>query len=177
MTVLAVGRLATYEKLRLRVSSRSSLRVKNNTYSVPSRLIGEQVTVRLSEMELEVFYGGQLQLVTERLRGEGKYAIDYRHLIVSLVKKPGAFARYRYREAMFPKPVFRRAYDALCEALSERQADLDYLRILKLAAETMQCEVEAILEQLTADGKVPRFAAVESQQRPRAADRAGHWRP
>ena len=166
MTVLAVGRLATYQKLHLRVSSRSSLRVKNNTYSVPSRLIGEQVTVRLSEMELEVFYGGQLQLVTERLRGEGKYAIDYRHLIASLVKKPGAFARYRYREAMFPRPVFRRAYDALCEALPERQADLDYLRILKLAAETMQCEVEAILEQLTADGKVPRFAAVESQQRP-----------
>ena len=94
------------------------------------------------------------------------YHIDYRHLIASLVRKPGAFARYRYREAMFPTPVFRRTYDALCEALSERQADLNYLRILKLAAKTMQCEVETILEQLAADGDVPRFTVVESQQQP-----------
>ncbi len=166
MTVLPAGRLATHRKLILRVSSRSTLRVKNNTYSVPSRLIGEKVTVRLSEMHLEVFYGGQRQLVTDRLCGEGKHAIDYRHLIVSLVKKPGAFARYRYREAMFPTPVFRRAYDALSEALSERQADLDYLRILKLAAETMQCEVEAILEQLAEGEEVPRFAVVEGLKRP-----------
>ncbi len=166
MTVLSAGRLATHQKLRLRVSSRSTLRVKNNTYSVPSRLIGETVTVRLSEMDLEVFYGGQRQLVTDRLRGEGKHTIDYRHLIVSLVKKPGAFSRYRYREAMFPTAVFRRAYDGLCEALSERQADLDYLRLLKLAAETMQCEVEAILEQLAEKGDVPRFAVVEAQLRP-----------
>ena len=65
----------------------------------------------------------------ERLRGSGNARIDYRHLIFSLVRKPGAFARYRYREALFPTVTFRRAYDALVERLGE-EADLSYVRIL-----------------------------------------------
>lgn len=168
MRPLSSHRLATYRQFRVRVSSRSTIRVQNNTYSVPSRLIGEPVTVRLSETQLEVLYGGRSQFVTERLRGEGRHRIDYRHLIASLVKKPGAFARYRFRESLFPSPVFRRAYDALCDSLSERQADLDYLRLLKLSAETMQCEVEAILEELESRGEVPRFAKVQPYLRPEA---------
>ena len=40
------------------------------------------------------------------------------------------------------------------------------MRLLKLAAETMQCEVEATLEQLAEDGEVPRFAIVEAELRP-----------
>ena len=76
-------------------------------------------------------------------------------MIWSLVRKPGAFARYRHRESMFPMPVFRRAYDALSEALPERQAELDYLRILHLAASTMQCEVEAALELVLGEGQYP----------------------
>ena len=165
MQPLQVDRLPQHRELRVTVSSRSTIRVKNNTYSVPSRLIGERMVVRLREMDLEVFYGGRKQLSIERLVGEGKHRIDYRHVIDSLVRKPGAFARYRFRDAMFPTLVFRRAYDALSEGLSQRQADLDYLRILKLAATTMQCEVEAALELLAADQRLPRINAVEALTR------------
>ena len=59
--------------------------------------------------------------------------IDYRHVIWSLVRKPGAFARYRWREELFPSLVFRRTYDALRGCLGER-ADPEYVRILYLAA-------------------------------------------
>ena len=76
----------------------------------------------------------------ERVRGEGLEGIDYRHIVHSLIRKPGAFRRYVYREAMFPSMVFRRAYDGLCER-SQKWADLEYIRILHLAATTMQCEV------------------------------------
>lgn len=161
MRPLQAQRLPQARHLRIRVSSRSTIRIKNNTYSVPSRLIGEMVQVRLDEMHLEVFYGGKFQLRVERLLGEGKHRVNYRHIIWSLVKKPGAFARYRYREALFPKPAFRRAYDALMQHLSERQADLDYLRVLHLAAATVQEDVETALELLLSSGRVPRFSEVQ----------------
>ncbi len=68
-----------------------------------------------------------------RLRGEDEHRIDYRHVIGWLVRKPGAFARYRYREDLYPSVTFRRAYDALVRTHGER-ADVEYLRILQLAA-------------------------------------------
>ena len=80
----------------------------------------------------------------------------YRHVIGSLVRKPGAFARYRYREELFPTLTFRRAYDALVESLSGVwEADVEYLRILHLAARTLESEVETALELLLAERMVP----------------------
>jgi transposase InsO family protein len=157
---LAAKRLPLFRELRLRVSSNGTIRVQNNTYSVPPRLKEERVSVRLFEMRLEIFYGGRLQLVIERLCGEGKHRVDYRHVIWSLVKKPWAFARYRYREALFPTEPFRRAYEALAAALPERKAELEYLRVLHLAAATLQHEVEAAVELLLAEGHLPTFTEV-----------------
>jgi len=162
MRPLARRRLPEHRERSVRVTSNGTIRVLNNTYSVPSRLRGERVVVRISEMVIEVFYGGRRQLAVERLLGEGKSRVDYRHVIWSLVKKPWAFARYRHRASMFPTLVFRRAYDALAEALPERQADLDYLRILHLAASTMQCEVEAALELVLGEDRLPRYEVVHA---------------
>lgn len=149
---LAVMRLIPTERVRefavskTKVRPGSTIRVSGNVYSVPSRLIGEEVNVRVHEDYIEVDYGGSVQLRTERLVGKGQCRIDYRHLIWSLVQKPGAFARYRYREELFPSLVFRRAYDSLVEnEHSERKADLEYLRLLHLAASTSEAEVEGAI--------------------------------
>lgn len=156
MRVLDVHRLAAYDEEKVRVKQGSTIRVKNNTYSVPSRLKGEMVQARVYEDRVEVFYGGVRQMVVERLLGEGGHRINYRHIIWSLVRKPGAFERYRYREDLFPTPVFRETYDRLDDALaSTRKADIEYLRILHLAASTMQCEVEAELRRLLSDKVLP----------------------
>lgn len=162
MQPLSAARLPRYRELHVRVSSNGTIQVQKNTYSVPTRLKGERLVVRLFDLHLEVYYGGKRQLVIERLRGEGKHRVDYRHVIWSLVKKPWAFARYRYRDALFPGEPWRRAYDALVAALPERQAELEYLRVLHLAAATLQHEVEAPIELLLAAGKLPTFAAVRA---------------
>ena len=60
------------------------------------------------------------------------------------MRKPGAFARYRFREQMFPTMTFRLAYDALREWRGER-ADVEYVRILHLAATTMESTVDSAL--------------------------------
>lgn len=155
MRPLMVSRLPEYRQESVVVTSWSTIRVKRNTYSVPSRLIGATLRVHVYEQRLDVYHGGVLQLEVARLRGEGGHRINYRHVIWSLVQKPGAFARYRYREDLFPSLTFRRAYDALMERLDGWKADIEYLRLLHLAASTMESEVETALERVMDAGECP----------------------
>ncbi len=156
MTPLAVSRLPEYLTAEVRVNSRSTIRVKRNIYSVPSRLIGEKLRVRIYDDKLEVFYGGVLQLAMERLLGKNGYHIDYRHIIWSLVKKPGAFARYRYREELFPSLTFRKTFDVLSQAYGHgTKTDSRYLKILHQAAAVSESEVEVALELMLAEGRIP----------------------
>jgi hypothetical protein len=107
MRVLDVDKLPEFTEESVKVSEWSTIRVKHCAYSVPSRLIGETVRVRVYEDRIEVFFAGvqEPQLACERLRGRTLRRIDYRHVIWSLVQTPGAFARYVYREEMFPSVV------------------------------------------------------------------------
>ena len=163
MRPLEVGRLVECHELRVPVTSWSTIRVLYNAYSVPSRLIGETVTVRVYDYRIEVHLGGERQLETERLIGRNGRAINYRHIIWWLVRKPGAFARYRYREDLFPSLVFRRAYDAVVSRLGAGiKADVEYLRVLHLAAATMESDVEAALTLLLAAGTTPTAEAVKA---------------
>jgi hypothetical protein len=94
-----------------------------------------------------------------RLRGTQQHRIDYRHIIESLVRKPGAFAQYRYHDALFPSLVFRRAYDRLRQQQPSR-ADQQYVRLLHLAATTSESEVETALSLLLDAGTAPTHEAV-----------------
>jgi hypothetical protein len=124
----------------------STIRVAHRTYSVPARLMGHTVEARVHPNLVEVRYQDRLVQTMPRLRKEDEHRIDYRHVIGWLVRKPGAFARYRYREDLYPSVTFRRAYDALARTHGER-ADIEYLRILQLAATAGEARV---LEVLTA---------------------------
>lgn len=153
MRELNVGKLPEFTEELVRVSDWSTVRVKQCAYSVPSRLIGEWVNVRLYDDRIEVEYRGAEQMKCPRLRGRNQHRIDYRHVIWSLVRKPGAFARYVYREEMFPSVTFRRAYDAIQTPHHGTKGDLEYLRVLHLAASTLEADVEAALALLLAEGR------------------------
>ena len=127
----------------------STIRVSGRTYSVPSRLIGHTVEVRQAPATIEVRYSGELVETMPRVRGRD-HRIDYRHVIRSLVRKPGAFARYRYREELFPTLPFRQAYDALLAWHGDR-ADVEYVRLLHLAASGSEGAVAQTLTSLLAD--------------------------
>ena len=111
MRILDVRRLPEYVEEESRVTSWSTVQVSRNTYSVPSRLKGQKVKARVYEDRVDIYYHRVHQLTTPRLRGEGKHAINYRHIIASLVRKPGAFPRYKYRTDLFPSESFRWAYE------------------------------------------------------------------
>ena len=109
-----------YVNYRARVRKWSTIQAAGRTYTVPSRLIGKEVQIRLYADCVEVYYKGAFVERMERVRGEREARVDYRHIIGSLVRKPGAFARYRFREQMFPTMNFRLAYDALKRWRGER---------------------------------------------------------
>jgi hypothetical protein len=160
MRLLDVRLLPEYYEVESRVTAWSTIQVVRNTYSVPSRLSGHKVTARVYEDRVEVYLHDIRQLSMPRLLGERNYSINYRHVIGSLVRKPGAFRHYKYHTDMFPTDIFRWAYDALCEACSEKLADREYLRILNHAALTMETAVETALGDLKARGQVPRWEQV-----------------
>jgi hypothetical protein len=171
MRPLVVERLKEHTEEDVLVTGWSTIRVKHNAYSVPSRLIGEWVRVHLYDDKLDVRYGGKSQLMVERLHGRNGRTINYRHIIWSLVQKPWAFAQYHYREELFPSLVFRKAYDALLATCSSsRAADIEYLRVLHLAASTMESAVEAVLEQLLSSGTLTSAAQVKSSVAPTRAE-------
>lgn len=154
-------RRESFKRLWVRVRTGSLIHVERNTYSVASRLIGERVEVRLYAEHLEVWYGQKEVERLPRLRGRNKHRVNYRHVIEWLVRKPGAFEDYRYREDLFPTSRFRMAYDNLRLAQPQRAAK-EYLEILHLAfAESETAVDEALRVLLSSDGAI-RVEAVEA---------------
>ena len=148
MKPLTVKPLGQYQEYRVKVSRGSLIRVLKNVYSVPTSLIGRMVTVRVYEWHLEVYFRQYLVEKMPRLIGQNHHHLNYRHLVDSLLRKPGGFRDYRYREALFPTLVFRQAWDTLNQWHSPRKADLIYLRILRLAARYLESDVAAALSLL-----------------------------
>lgn len=163
-------RLDSFKRLWVRVGRGSRIRVNHNVYSVDSRLIAERVEIRLHMEHVEVWYAQRCVERMPRLRGEGKHRIEYRHIIDWLVRKPGAFENYRYRDALFPTHRFRMAYDQLRRSHGSR-ASKAYLSILELAAKQSESGVDEALSVLLDREQVVSFEVVKEQLRCRGAGR------
>jgi hypothetical protein len=137
-------RLDARKRETVKVGPSSTIRISHNTYSVNSRLIGERVDVHLYADRVDVFYAQRCVDSFPRLRGDNGHKIEYRHIIDWLVRKPGAFENYRYREDLFPTHRFRVAYDQLREQ-SPLQATKHYLAILLMASEEGEMLVDNAL--------------------------------
>ena len=115
-------RIDSCKREKKKVGPSSTIRVNHNVYSVDSRLIGENIQVCLHMDRLEIWHGQKKIDVLPRQRGEEKHKINCRHIIDSLIRKPGAFENYRYRDALFPTSRFRIAYDSLKKRYTQRSA-------------------------------------------------------
>lgn len=140
-------RLPEYTEEEKTVSSFGTIRVKKIAYSVPSRLKNCKVRVRIYEDKIMLFTGIKHLLTLNRKTGSG-YSIDYRHVINTLQRKPGAFANCRYKEHLFPQDIFIEAYESLTAKYGERVGDREYLGILNLAAFEGEDRVADILKDI-----------------------------
>ncbi len=158
---LPAHRYPAAEEHTARVSSYATARVKNCAYSVPARLINVHLLARVTETTVSFHHAG-VEVARYPRAHTQQARIDYRHVIDSLLRKPGAFARYLYREELFPRPVFRQTYDQLVAA-APALADRRYVELLALAARTDEARVAAVLGALLRAGEVPQVSAVEAQ--------------
>lgn len=165
LRALPPAAVPSYTSYVSKVRRWSTIRVAHRTYSVPARLIGHTVEARVGADVVEVRYRDQVVQVMPRLRKEDEHKIDYRHVIGWLVRKPGAFARYRYREDLFPSVTFRRAYDRLQETHGDR-ADLEYLRLLQLAAHVSETRVADTIRRALDQGAPVDVATVRAEVAP-----------
>lgn len=154
------------------VSKFSTIQLLKVTYSVPSRLIGYKLRAYIYQGEIKLMYGKALIQTMPQIKSTTgvEASINYRHIIKSLVRKPGAFKNYVYRDHLFPNVSFRTAHDMLAAHFPINGAK-QYLKILQLAATGSEDEVQTILEQIMKAGKIPSFAEVEKQIKENNKDR------
>ncbi len=166
------GRRTTdYEDVTVRVTSSGGFTLRKVFYTVPSRLIGHRLRVRLYDDRLDVFIGGTPLMTLSRGRADpsGKHdrVVNYRHVIHSLRRKPMALMNLVYRDQLFPRQAYRQTFQSLLERLSERQACRIMVELLAMAHER-NCEAE-LAGELAAGlhaGQLPDMAALRTRFAP-----------
>jgi transposase InsO family protein len=171
---LPARRTSEYEEVPARVSKYAIFTVKGVQYSAPSQLIGHRVMVRLYPQEVECWLGGQCVMKVPRATSQGGQRhprhIDYRHLVAALKRKPGAFARWVLRDAVFPRDVYRQTWERLSAQLPERNACKTMVGLLGLAADGHEAQLADELEQLLEMDQLPDLSALTELLAPRRSE-------
>lgn len=144
--------LPEYQEQYVTIRNRSIVNIKNITYSVPSSLIGLKLKAKIYEERIDLCLGQNIVYAFPRIIGGRSVFINYRHIINSLLRKPGAFENYKYKDELYPTDNFKKAYERLIEEKknNQRSANLEYLRILKLAADNMEEDIDIALSLILA---------------------------
>jgi len=171
LLVLPARRTTDYEEVLVTVTSRSGFTLRKVFYIVPSRLIGHQLRVRLYDDRLECFLGSTPVLTLRRGRaqpdGKHGHVVDYRHIIHSLQRKPMALLNLVYRDQLFPRRAFARAFEALLAHESERQACRTVVGLLALAHErACEAELAASIDAELDAGRLPNLDAMRERFKP-----------
>jgi hypothetical protein len=169
---LPLRKTADYEEVNVDVTTSSAFTLRKVFYSVPSRLIGHRLRVRLYDDRLECFQGSTHIVTLRRGRpgtnGKHGHVIDYRHVIHSLRRKPMALLNLVYRDQLFPRRAYALAFDALLAGLGERPACRVMVGLLALAHERVcEAELAVALQVALDDGVLPDLKALIERFRPK----------
>ena len=129
-------------------------------YTAPSRLIGHRLRVHLYDDRLDCFLGSTPMMTLRRGRqpspDKGGHVVDYRHVIHALRKKPMALLNLVYRDQLFPRPAYARAFEALCADVGGKRACKVTVELLALAHDrTCEAELAEIIDADLDAGQLP----------------------
>ena len=158
--------VADYQTLNLKVTRSSTIEVRRVVYTVPSRLIGERVQVRLHHDRLVLYVGQQQALTLPRIYpkpGENRArSVNYRHVIRSLASKPQAFRYSQLRDDLLPDDNYRLLWRYADQHLEPREACKWIVTVLRLAFE--YDDEQALGQDLLAQAKTGQFASITELQ-------------
>jgi len=164
-------RSCDHEETIVTVTSSGGFTLRKVFYTVPSRLIGHRLRVRLYDDRLDLLIGGTplMTLTRGRAAAAGKHGhvVDYRHVIHALRRKPMALLNLVYRDQLFPRDAYRRTFDRLLETIAEKPACQLMVNLLALAHERgCEAELATILAADLAAGRLPDMAALRERFAP-----------
>ncbi len=165
------NRTTDYEETYAYVTSSGGFTLRKVFYTVPSRLIGHRLRIRLYDDRLELMLGGTLLMALVRGRcgpnGKHGHVVDYRHVIHSLRRKPMALLNLVYRDQLFPREAYRLTFEHLREVGSDKVACKTLVELLSLAHDrACEAELAAALQASLDAGKVPDMAALRARFSP-----------
>jgi len=171
LQLLPALRTGDYEETIVIVTSSGGFTLRKVFYTVPSRLIGHRLRVRLYDDRLDLFIGGTPLMTLTRGRGaaSGKrgHVVDYHHVIRALRRKPMALLGLVYRDQLFPRAAYRRTFDRLLETIAEKPACRLMVNLLALAHDRgCEAELAAILETDLDAHRLPDLAALNQRFAP-----------
>jgi hypothetical protein len=164
-------RTCDYEETIVTITSSGGFTLRKVFYTVPSRLIGHRLRVRLYDDRLDLFIGGTalMTLTRGRVPANGKHAhvVDYRHVIHALRRKPMALLNLVYRDQLFPRDAYRRTFNRLLEKLPEKSACRMMVDLLALAHDRgCEAELASILDSDLAANQLPDMAGLRERFAP-----------
>jgi len=164
-------RTADFEEKLIAVTSSGGFILRRVFYTVPSRLIGHRLRVRIHDDRLECFLGATPVATLRRgqpvSQSKGGHVVDYRHVIHALRRKPMALLNLVYRDQLFPRPAYARAFEALREQCEERRACTVMVGLLALAHErACEAELTILIEADLDAGRLPDLAVLRMRLRP-----------
>ncbi len=164
-------RTADYEETIVTITSSGGFTLRKVFYTVPSRLIGHRLRVRLYDDRLDLFIGGTalMTLTRGRATGAGKrdHVVDYRHVIHALRRKPMALLNLIYRDQLFPRDAYRQTFDRLLEKLCEKSACRVMVDLLALAHDRgCEADLAALLAEGLAADQLPDIKALNERFAP-----------
>jgi transposase InsO family protein len=156
-------RTADFEEKTVTVTRSGGFILNRVFYTAPSRLIGHRLRVRLYDDRLECFLGSTLMMTVRRgtpvSDSKGGHVVDYRHVIHALRKKPMALLNLVYRDQLFPRPAYARAFEALLTSLGDRRACKTMVELLALAHDrACEAELAEALDEAVTAGQLPDLA-------------------
>jgi transposase InsO family protein len=172
---LPARRTTDYEEARVLVTSSGGFTLKRVFYSVPSRLIGHRLNVHLYDDRLDCFLGSTQILTLRRGRqqkGSSRRAhvVDYRHVIHTLRKKPMALLNLVYRDQLFPRQAYARAFEALLAGEGDKRACRTMVGLLALAHDrACEAELADAIEALLDAGELPQLDRLRERFKPDGA--------
>jgi hypothetical protein len=171
LRALPERRTCDFEEVIVTVTSSSAFTLRKVFYTVPSRLIGHRLRVRLYDDRLDLFVGGTHLMTMGRGRaasnGAHGHVVDYRHVIHSLRRKPMALLKLVYRDQLFPREAYRRTFERLLEAGSEKNACRLMVELLAMAHErACEAQLADVLAAGLAEGQLPDMAALRARFAP-----------
>jgi hypothetical protein len=134
---LPARRTTDFTMVSATVTRNSTVSIERVIYTVPSRLVGRRLNAHLYDNRIELFLGPDRVLSTPRVRVKfpaRAHSVDFRHVVASLRRKPGALRNLVYRDALFPDHAYRRAWQAFEAGLDPRRACRDAVALLDIAA-------------------------------------------